>query len=167
MTRLHVWLDVGMKVGMRGAGASCVGHSGMLGVFILGGAGEYGILGGGEAVGTLRGGGEVGTGTLGGRAGRPDQRVFGGMVGVTGLGTGRANCMIFDNCISACVCSLPNLSVDGPGCGCKRAAMSSWIERVMFSWGERPGRTLSWGKKRMVSPWRTRLVSGHQMSKQR
>ena len=103
MTRLHVWLDGGIKVGMRGAGASCVGHGGMLGVFILGGAGAYGILGGGEAVGTLRGGGALGTGTLGGRAGRPDQRVVGGMVGVTGLGTDRANCMIFDNCISACV----------------------------------------------------------------
>ena len=81
MTRLHVWLDGDMTVGMRGAGASCVGHGGMLGTFILGGAGAYGILGGGEAVGTLGGGGSVGTGNLGGRAGRPDQRVIGGMVG--------------------------------------------------------------------------------------
>ena len=39
MTRLHVWLDGGMTVGMRGAGASCVGHGEMLGVFIIGDAG--------------------------------------------------------------------------------------------------------------------------------
>ena len=51
MTRLHVYLDGGMTVGMRGAGASSVGHGGMLGILILGGAGSYGILGGGEAVG--------------------------------------------------------------------------------------------------------------------
>ena len=104
-------------MGIRGAGASCVGHGGMLGIFILGGAGAYGILGGGEEVGTLGGRGSVGNGTLGGRAGRPDQRVIGGMVGVTGLGTGRSNCMIFDNCISACVCSLPNFAVGEAGCG--------------------------------------------------
>ena len=53
MTWLHFWLDGGMTVEMRGAGASCVGHGGMLGIFILGGAGAYVILGGGEAVGTL------------------------------------------------------------------------------------------------------------------
>ena len=80
MTRLHVRLDGGMTVGMRGAGASCMGHSGMLGVFILRGAGAYGILGDGEAVGTLGGGEAVGTSTFGGRAGRPDQRVIGGLV---------------------------------------------------------------------------------------
>ena len=108
MTRLHVWLDGVMKVGMSRSGDSCVGHGGMLGVFILGGAVTCVILGGGEAVGTLGGGGEVGSGTLGGRAGRPDQWVISGMVGVTGLGTGRAKCMIFDHCISACVCSFPN-----------------------------------------------------------
>ena len=93
-----------MTVGMRGAGASCVGYGGMLGTFILGGAGAYGILGGGEEVGTLGGG-----------AGKPDQRVIGGMVGVTGLGTGRAKCMIFDNCVSAFVCSFPNFAVGEAG----------------------------------------------------
>ena len=51
MTRLHVWLYGGMTVWMRGADVSCVGHSGMLGIFILGGAGAGGILGG--AVGRL------------------------------------------------------------------------------------------------------------------
>ena len=61
MTRLHVWLDRGVTEGMRGGGASCVGHGGMLGIFTLGGAGEYGILGGGGEVGTLRSGGAVGT----------------------------------------------------------------------------------------------------------
>ena len=91
-----------MKVGMRGDGASCVGHGEVLGVFILGGAGTYVILGVREAVGTLEGGGEVGSGTLGGRAGRPDQWVIDGMVGVTGLGTGRAKCMLFVHCISTC-----------------------------------------------------------------
>ena len=64
MTRLHVWLDGDMTVGMRGAGASCVGYGGMLGIFVLGGEGAYGILGGGEEVGTLRGGGAVGSGNL-------------------------------------------------------------------------------------------------------
>ena len=53
----------------------------MLGIFILGCAGAYGILGGGETVVTLGSGGAVGAGTLGGRAGRPDQRVIGGVVG--------------------------------------------------------------------------------------
>ena len=81
------------------------GHGGMLGIFILVGAGTYGILVGGEAVGTLGGGRAVVSITLGGRAGRPDQWVIGGMVGVTGLEMGRAKCMILDNCISACVCS--------------------------------------------------------------
>ena len=71
MKRLHVWLDGGMTVGMCGAGASCVGHGGMLGIFILGGAGAYGILGGGEEVGTLGGGGAVGSGTLESGSGRP------------------------------------------------------------------------------------------------
>ena len=56
MKRLHVWLDGGMTVGMRGAGDSCVGRGGMPGIFILGGAGAYGILGGGEKVGTIGGG---------------------------------------------------------------------------------------------------------------
>ena len=70
-----------MTMGIRGACVSYVCHGGMLGIFILGGAGEYGIFGGGEAVGTLGGGGAVGTGTLGGRAGIPDQRVIGGVVG--------------------------------------------------------------------------------------
>ena len=125
MTRLRVWLVGGMTVGMRGAGAICVGHGGMLGIFILGVVGAYGILGGGEAVGTLGGGGAVGSGTLGDRAGRPYQWVIGGMVGVTGLGTGRAKCMIFDNFISACVCSFPNCAVGEAGCGCWRVAMSS------------------------------------------
>ena len=157
MTRLHVWFDGGMTVGMRGAGASCVGHGGMLGIF---------ILGGGDSVGTLGGGGAVGTSNLGGREGRPDPRVIDGMVGVPVLGTGRANCMIFDNCIRACVCSFPNVAVGEAGCGCLRAEMSSWIERVMFSCGERPGRTWSWGKNRTVSPWKTRRVLGQQMSKQ-
>ena len=141
MTRLHVRLDGGMTVGMRGAGDICVGQDGMLGIFILGGAGAYVLLGDGEAVGTLGGEGAVGTGNLGGRAGRPDQQVIGGMVWVTGLGTGRANCMIFDNCISACLCSLPNFSVGEAGCGCWRAAMSLWMERVIFSCWERPVRT--------------------------
>ena len=80
MTRLHVWLDGGMTAGMRGAGAICVGHGGMLGIFILGGTGVYGILGGGEAFGTLVGGGELGAGTLEGRLGRPYQRVIVGVV---------------------------------------------------------------------------------------
>ena len=146
MARLHVWLDGGMTVGMRGARASCVGHGEMLRIFILGGAGAYGIFGGREEVGTLGDGVAVGSGTLGGIAVRPYQWVIGGVVGVTGLGTGRAKCMIFDNCISACVCSFPNFAVGEAGCGCWRAAMTSWIERVMFSCGERPGRTLSWGK---------------------
>ena len=137
----------------------------MLRIFTLGGAGVYGILGGGGAVGTLGVG--VAVGTLVGIAGRPDQRVIGGMVGVSCLGTGRDNCMILDNCSSACVCSMPNFAVGEAGCGCWRAAMSSWIELVMFSCRERPGRTWSWGKKRTVSPWQTRRVSGHQMSKQR
>ena len=53
MTRLHVWLDGGMMVGMRGAGVSCVGHGGMLGIFLLGVAGIDGIFVGREAVGTL------------------------------------------------------------------------------------------------------------------
>ena len=57
MTRLHVWLDGGMTVGMRGADVSCVGHGGMLGIFILRGAGAGGIFGGGETVGALGGGG--------------------------------------------------------------------------------------------------------------
>ena len=81
MTRLHVWLDGGMTVGMHGAGVSYVGHSGILGIFILGGAGGDGILGGGEAVGTLGGGGAVGASILRGGAVRPDQRVIGGVVG--------------------------------------------------------------------------------------
>ena len=135
MARLHVWLDGGMTVGMRRAGGSCVGHSGMLWVFILGGAGAYGILGGREAVGTLGGGRVVGTGTFGGRAGISDQRVISGVVGVTGLGAGRADCMVFDNYISACVCSLPNFAVGEAVCGCWSAAMSSWIESVIFSCG--------------------------------
>ena len=104
-------------VGMHGAGISCVGNGGMLGIFILGGAGADGILGGGEAVGTIGGGGAVGNGTLRGRAGRPYQRVIGGVVGLTSLVTGRANCMIFANCISACVCSLPKFAVGEAGCG--------------------------------------------------
>ena len=153
MTRLHVWLDGGMTVGMRGAGDSCVGHGEMLGVFILGDAGESDILGGGEEVGTLGGGGAVGSDTLGGGAGRPEQWVIGGVVGVAGLGTGRTKCMIFDHCISACVCSLPNFAVGEAGFRCWRAAMSSWIERAMFSCRDRPGRTWSWGKNRTVSPW--------------
>ena len=78
-----------MTVGMRGAGASYVGHGGMMGVFILRGAGAYGILIDREAVGTLGGEGAVCTGNLGGISGRPDQRIIGGMVGVPGLGTGR------------------------------------------------------------------------------
>ena len=152
MKRLHVWLDGGMTVGMCGAGASCVGHGGMLGIFILRGAGAYGIFGGGDAVVTPRGGRAIGSGTLRGRSGRPDQWVIGGMVGVTGLGTGRSKCMIFDNCISAWVCLLPNFAVGESGCGCWRAAMSSWIECVIFSCGDRPGRTWSWGKNLTVSP---------------
>ena len=144
MTRLHVWLDGGVAVGMRGGEACGVGHSGMLGIFTLGGVGAYGILGGGGAVGTLRSGGEVGTlgsggvvgnGTLGGGAGRPVQRVIGGMVGIAGLGTGRAKCIFLDKCISACVSSMPNCAVGESGYGCWRAAMSLWIERVMFSCG--------------------------------
>ena len=76
---------------MRGVGASYVGHGRMLGIFTLGGAGADGLLGGrgavgilgsGGTVGTLGGWGAVGTITLGGSAGRPDQRVIGGMVGV-------------------------------------------------------------------------------------
>ena len=150
--RLHGWLDGSMMVGVRGAGVSCVGHGGMLGIFILRGAGAYGILGSGEEFGTLGGGGVVGSNTLIGGAGKSDQQVIGGVVGVTGLGTGRAKCMIFDNCISSFVCSFPNFSVGEAGCGCLRSAMSSWIERVMFSCGERPGRTWSSGKNRTVSP---------------
>ena len=69
MKRLHVWLDGGIKVGMRRTDVSCVGHGGMLGIFILGGVGAGVIFGGGEAVGALRDGGAVCTGTLGGRAG--------------------------------------------------------------------------------------------------
>ena len=80
--------------------------------------GQLAPPGGGGAVGTLGGGGEVGTGTLRGGAGRPYQRVIGGMVRVAGLGTGRDNCMIFDNCISACVCSIPNCAVGEAGFGC-------------------------------------------------
>ena len=80
MTRFHVWLDWGMTVGMRGSGVSCVGHGGMLGVFILGSAVAYGILGGGEAVGTLGGGGAVGASNLRGGSGRPYQRFIGGVV---------------------------------------------------------------------------------------
>ena len=53
-----------MTVGMCGSGDSCLGHGGMLGVFILGGVGAYGTLGGGDAVGTLGSGGAVGNGTL-------------------------------------------------------------------------------------------------------
>ena len=106
-----------MTVGIHGAGASCVGHGGMLGIFILRGVGAYGILVGGDEVGTLGGEGEVGSVTLGGGEGKPDQQVIGGVVGVTGLGTVRAKCMIFDNCISAFVCSFPNFSVGEAGCG--------------------------------------------------
>ena len=104
MTRLHVWPDGGVIVGICRGGACGVGHGGMLGIFTLGGAGAYGILGGEGAVGNLGNGGVVGTGTLGGGAGRPDQRVIGGMVGRAGLGTVRAKYIILDNCISACVC---------------------------------------------------------------
>ena len=143
MTRLHVLLDGGMTVGLRRDGDSCVGHCGMLGIFILGGAGTYGVLGGGEEVGTLGGGGALGSGTLGGVAGKPDQRVIGGVVGVTGVVTGRAKCMIFDNCISAFVYSFPNFAVGEAGCGCLRVVMSSWMERVMFSCREMPRRTWS------------------------
>ena len=121
----------------------------MLGIFTLGCVGAYGILGGGGAVeslgsggavGTLGSGGavgtlgsrvSVGTGTLEGGAGRPDHRVVGGMVGIAGLGTGRAKCIILDNCISACVCSMPNCAVGEAGCGCWRATISLWIERVV------------------------------------
>ena len=143
-------LDGGVTLGMRGVGDSCVGHSGMLGIFTLGGAGAYGILGGGGtvgtlgsgvSVGTLGGGGAGGTGTLGGRAGITDHQVIGGMVGVAGLGTGRTNC------IRACVCSISNFAVGEAGCGRWRVAMSLWIQRVIFSCGERPGRTWSRGKK--------------------
>ena len=95
MTRLHVWLDGGMTVGLRGAGASCVSQGGMLGILILGGAGTYVVCGGGEEVGTLGGGGKLGSSTLRGGPGKPDQRVIGGVVGVTGVGTSRAKCMIF------------------------------------------------------------------------
>ena len=66
---LHVWLDGGMTVGMRGADVSCVGHGGMLGIFILGGAGAGSLFRGREAVGTLGGEGAVFTDTLGGREG--------------------------------------------------------------------------------------------------
>ena len=128
MIRLHVWLDGVVMFGMRGVGDSCVGHGGMLGIFTLRGAGVCGIFGGGGAIGTLgsggavgtstlRGEGAVGTGNLEGRAGIPDQRVNGGMVWVSGLGTGRANFMIMDNCSSACVCSMPNFAVGEAGCG--------------------------------------------------
>ena len=143
MKRLNVCLDVVMTLGICMAGSSCLGHGGMLFIYILGGAGAYGILGGGEEFGTLGGGGAVVSGTLGGRSGRPDKWVIGGMVGLTGLGTGRAKCMIFDNCISACVCSFPNFAVGEAGYGCWISAMSSWIERVMFLCRERPGRTWS------------------------
>ena len=78
-------------------------------------------------------GGGVGTGTLGGGVGRLDQRIIGGMVRIAGLGTGRAKCIILDHCISACVCSMPNCAVGEAGCGFWRAAMSLWIECVMFS----------------------------------
>ena len=70
-----------MTVRMCGDGVSCVGHSGMLGIFILGGAGADGILGEREAVGALGGGGAVVASTLGGGAGRLDQRVIGGIFG--------------------------------------------------------------------------------------
>ena len=178
MTRLHVWLDGGVTVGMRRGGACgvgrCIGE--MMGICILGGVGSYGTLEGRGAVGTLGSGGEVGTlgsgravgtGTLGGGSGRPDQRVIGGMFSIADAGAGRANCIIFDNYISACVCSMPIFSVGDAGCGCWRAATSLWIERVIFSCGERPGRTFSWGKKQAFSPWQTRRVLGHQMSKQK
>ena len=118
ITRLYVWLDGGMMMGMRRAGVSCVGHGGILGIFILGGAGADVILGGGEAVGTLGGGRAVGASNLRGGSGRPDQRVLGGKVGCAGLVTGRSKCMILANCISACVCSLPNCAVGEAGCGC-------------------------------------------------
>ena len=177
ITRLNVCLDGSVPVGMRRGGACGVGRCirGMMGICILGGVGAYGTLGGGGAVGTLGSGGEfgtlgsggsLGTGTLGGGAGRPDQRFIGGMVGIAGVGAGRDNCIIFDNCIRACVCSMPNFAVGDAGCGCWRAATSSWIERVMFSCGERPGRTWSLGKKQIVSPWRTWRVLGYQMPKQ-
>ena len=152
MTRLHVWFDGCVTAGMRGAGDSCVGHGGMLGIFTLGGVGAYGILGGRGSVGTLGSGGAVGnlggrgsvvTGTLGGRAERPDQRVIVGVVRVAVLGMGMDNCMILDNFISACVCSMPNFVVCEAGCGCWRAAMRSWIDRVIFLYGGRPGRTYS------------------------
>ena len=143
MKRLHVWLDGGVTVGMRGGGSCGVGRciGGMMGICTLGGVGEYGTLGGGGAVSTLGSGGAVGTGALGGGAGIPYQRVIGGMFGIAGVGAGRANCIIFDNCISTFVYSIPNFVVGDAGYGCWRAAMSLWIERVMFSCGERPGRT--------------------------
>ena len=81
MKSLHVWLDGGMTVGTRGDCVSCVCHSGMLGIFILGGAGADDIFGGGEAVGTLGCWGAVCTGTLEGREGRPYQRFVGGVFG--------------------------------------------------------------------------------------
>ena len=138
-----VWTE-GEMTRLRGGGACGVGHDGILRIFTLGGAGAYGILGGGGSVGTLGSGGAVGTlgigvavgtGNLGCGSGRPDQRVIGGMVGIAGSGTGRANCIILDNCISACVFSMPNCAVDEAGCGCWRVAMSLWIECVMFSCG--------------------------------
>ena len=57
-TRLHIWLDGDMMVGMRGAGISCVGHGGMLGIFILGCARADGILGGGRQLAPLEVGGQ-------------------------------------------------------------------------------------------------------------
>ena len=143
MTRLNVWLYRGVTVGMRGGGACGVGRciGGMMGICILGGVGVYGTLGGGGAVGTLGSGGavgtlgswgSVGTVTLRGGVGRPDQQVIGGMVGIAGVGAGRDNCIIFDHCIIACVCSMPNFAVGDAGCGCWRTAMSSWIESVIF-----------------------------------
>ena len=102
MTRLHVWFSGGMTVGMCGDGACgvgrCIGE--MMVICTLGGVGAYGTLGGGGgvgnlgsggAVGTLGSGGAVGTGALGGGAGIPDQWAIDGMVGIAGVGAGRAN----------------------------------------------------------------------------
>ena len=74
MTKLHVWLDGGVMVGIRGGGACGVGRCicGMMRIFTLGGVGAYETLGGGGAVGTLGSGVAVGTGALGGGAGIPD-----------------------------------------------------------------------------------------------
>ena len=81
MTRLHVWFDRGMTVGMRRADVRCTGHGGMLGICVFRGAVSDDVFGGGEAGGTLRCGVAVGTVTLIGRAERPDQLVIGGVVG--------------------------------------------------------------------------------------